>query len=101
MINFPINIGPYFKFCHLFVLRNIQEALDDLNWKLVALEEINALKKSGTWETCPEERKLSGVNGFSLLSVKLMVVWKGTRRDLWRKVLRKHMALIIKGRLRL
>lgn len=35
---------------HLFVLRNIQEALDDPNWKLAIMEEMNALRKSGTWE---------------------------------------------------
>ena len=30
--------------------RNIEEALDDPNWKSAVLEEFNALKKNGTWE---------------------------------------------------
>ena len=32
------------------MIRNIQEALDDPNWKLAVLEEMNALKKNDTWE---------------------------------------------------
>ena len=38
------------RISHLFVPRNIQEALGDLNWKLVVIEEMNALRRSGTWE---------------------------------------------------
>lgn len=38
------------KVTHLFVERNIQEALGDPNWKLVVMEEMNALRISGTWE---------------------------------------------------
>jgi len=32
------------------VPRNIEEALDDPNEKLAVLEELDALKKNGTWE---------------------------------------------------
>ena len=38
------------KISRLFVPRNIQEALGDLNWKLVVMEEMNAIRRSGTWE---------------------------------------------------
>ena len=34
----------------LVIPRNIQEALDEPSWKLVVFEEMNALKKNGTWE---------------------------------------------------
>ena len=34
----------------MIVPRNIQEALDDPNWKVAVMEEMNALKRSGTWE---------------------------------------------------
>lgn len=45
--------------------RNIQEALDDPNWKLAVLEEMNALRKNGTWEIVDlsKEKKIVG-NGF-------------------------------------
>ncbi|XP_074556441.1 uncharacterized protein LOC141812295 [Curcuma longa] len=38
------------RISHLFVPRNIQEALDDPSWKLAVMEEMNALRRSGTWE---------------------------------------------------
>lgn len=42
--------------------RNIQEALDDPNWKLAVLEEMNALRKNGTWEIVDllKEKKIIG-----------------------------------------
>ena len=33
----------------MLVPRNIQEALDDPNWKVAVMEEMNALKRSSTW----------------------------------------------------
>ena len=36
------------KISHLFVPRNIQEALDNPDWKLAVMEEMNALRRSGT-----------------------------------------------------
>ena len=36
------------KITNLFVPRNIQEALNDSNWNLAVMEEMNALKQSGT-----------------------------------------------------
>jgi transposase InsO family protein len=44
------------------VPRNIQEALDDPNWKLSVLEEMNALRKNGTWELVdlPRDKKTVG-----------------------------------------
>lgn len=36
------------KIIHLFVPKDIKEALDDPYWTMV--EEINALKRSGIWE---------------------------------------------------
>ena len=36
------------KIISLFVPRNIQEALNNSNWKLAVMEEMNALKQSGT-----------------------------------------------------
>ena len=43
----------------LVVPRNIQEALDEPSWKLAVFEEMNALKKNGTWEVVdlPREKK--------------------------------------------
>lgn len=35
---------------YLFVPRNIQEALNDPNWKLAFIEEMNALGKKVTYE---------------------------------------------------
>ena len=42
--------------------KNIQEALNDLNWKLVVIEEINASKQNGTWDIVdlPEDKKTVG-----------------------------------------
>lgn len=34
----------------MFISRNIKEALVDLNEKLVVMEDMNALRRSGTWE---------------------------------------------------
>ena len=47
---------------NLVVPRNIQEALDELIWKLAVFEEMNALKKNGTWEVVdlPKEKKVVG-----------------------------------------
>ena len=46
----------------LVVPRNIHEALDEPSWKLVVFEEMNALKKNGTWEVVdlPREKKVVG-----------------------------------------
>lgn len=51
-----------FKITNLFVPRNIQEALNDSNWKLAVMEEMNALKQSGTWDIVdlPEDKKAVG-----------------------------------------
>uniref|UniRef100_A0A2N9I543 Retrovirus-related Pol polyprotein from transposon RE1 n=1 Tax=Fagus sylvatica TaxID=28930 RepID=A0A2N9I543_FAGSY len=40
----------------------IPEALDDPNWKLAVLEEMNALRKNGTWELVdlPRDKKIVG-----------------------------------------
>lgn len=50
------------KISNLFVPRNIQEALDNPKWKLAVMEEMNALKKSGTWviEDLPRDKKTVG-----------------------------------------
>ena len=50
------------KISHLFVPRNIQEALDDSNWRLAVMEEMNALRRSGTWEIVelPKGKKTVG-----------------------------------------
>lgn len=44
---------------HLFIPRNIQEALDDHNWKATILKEMNALRKISTWEIVdlPKDKK--------------------------------------------
>ena len=46
----------------LFVPRNIQEALDDPNWKLAVMEEMSALEKNETWEIVelPQDKKPVG-----------------------------------------
>ena len=50
------------KITHLFVPRNIEEALDDPNWKLEVLDELNALKKNETCEvvSLPHDKKKVG-----------------------------------------
>ena len=44
----------------MFVPRTIKEALDELSWKLVVMEEMNALEKNGTWElvNLPKNKKI-------------------------------------------
>ncbi|RVW73031.1 Retrovirus-related Pol polyprotein from transposon RE1 [Vitis vinifera] len=46
----------------MLVLRNIQEALDDPNWKVAVMEEMNDLKRSVTWELVdlPKEKRIVG-----------------------------------------
>ena len=46
----------------MLVLRNIQEALDDPNWKVAVMEEMNDLRRSGTWELVdlPKEKRIVG-----------------------------------------
>lgn len=50
------------KVSNLFVPRNIQEALDNFDWKLAVMEEMNALEKSGTWviEDLPRGKRIVG-----------------------------------------
>ena len=50
------------KISHILVPRNIQEALDDPNWKVAVMKEMNALKRSGTWELVdlPKEKRTVG-----------------------------------------
>ena len=50
------------KITNLFVPRNIEEALDNPNWNLAVLEELNALKKNETWEIVdlPRDKKQVG-----------------------------------------
>lgn len=38
------------KLSNQFVPKNIQETLDDPNWKSAGMEEMNATNKNGTWE---------------------------------------------------
>ena len=42
--------------------RNIQEAFDDPNWRLAVFDEMNALRKTGTWEIVdlPKDKKIVG-----------------------------------------
>ncbi|RVW12990.1 putative mitochondrial protein [Vitis vinifera] len=46
----------------MLVPRHIHEALDDPNWKVAVMEEMNALKRSGTWELMdlPKEKRTVG-----------------------------------------
>ena len=38
------------KISNLHVPRDIQEALNDPDWKSTVMEEMNALRKNGIWE---------------------------------------------------
>ncbi|KAL6331733.1 hypothetical protein AAG906_016729 [Vitis piasezkii] len=62
----------------LVVHRNIQEALDEPSWKLAMFEEMNALKKNGTWEVVdlPKEKKVIKADG-SVERYKSKLVAKG------------------------
>ena len=46
----------------MLVPRHIHEALDDPNWKVAVMDEMNALKRSGTWELMdlPKEKRTVG-----------------------------------------
>ena len=46
----------------MLVPRNIQETLDDPNWKVVVMEEMNALERSGTGELVdlPKKKRTIG-----------------------------------------
>ncbi|RVW34481.1 Retrovirus-related Pol polyprotein from transposon RE2 [Vitis vinifera] len=56
----------------LVVPRNIQEALDEPSWKLAVFEEMNALKKNGTWEVVdlPKEKKVVGCKWVFMIKSK-------------------------------
>ena len=47
---------------NFFVPKNIQEALEDPNWKLAVMEEMRALEKNRTWEVVdqPKDKKVVG-----------------------------------------
>ena len=53
----------------MFVMRTIQEVLDHLDWKLVILEEINALRKNSTGEVVdlPRKKKIVGCKWVSIV----------------------------------
>ena len=50
------------KIANLFVPRNIQEALNYLNWKLAVMEEMNAPKQNCIWDIVelPKAKKTVG-----------------------------------------
>ena len=50
------------KITNLFVPRNIQEALSNLNWKLAVMEEMNALKQHCTWDIVELKKKRKQLN---------------------------------------
>lgn len=37
------------RISNLYMPRTIQEAFDDLNWRLAVIEEMNALSKTNMW----------------------------------------------------
>ena len=47
---------------NLFIPRTIKEAISEPNWKLAINEEMNALKRNGTWEvvSLPRDKKIVG-----------------------------------------
>lgn len=68
---------------NLFILRNIQEALDDSDWKTTVMEEINALEKN---ETCnivylPKAHKLVGFKWVFTMKLELILVLGGETQD--------------------
>lgn len=63
MKSYPVNTEPLpKKFSQIPIPKTIKEALDHPDWKLTVLEEMNALKKNGTWEIVdlPKEKKTVG-----------------------------------------
>ena len=52
------------------VPRNIQEALDEPSWKLAVFEEMNALKKNGTWEVVDLQREKEVVGRKWVFTIK-------------------------------
>ena len=56
----------------MLVLRNIQEALDDPNWKVAVMEEMNDLKRSVTWELVdlPKEQRIVGCKWVFIVKCK-------------------------------
>ena len=61
-----------FKISNLHVLRNIQEALNDPDWKSAVMEEMNALRKNGTWEVVnlPIDQKVVGCKRVFIVKCK-------------------------------
>ncbi|KAL6329944.1 hypothetical protein AAG906_039859 [Vitis piasezkii] len=57
----------------MFVPRNIQESFDDPNWKVAVMEEINALKRSGSWELVdlPKEKRTVGCKWIFIVKCKV------------------------------
>ena len=56
----------------MLVPRNIQEALDDPNWKVAVMEEMNDLKRSVTWELVdlPKEKRIVGCKWVFIVKCK-------------------------------
>ena len=53
--------------------KNIQEALNDSDWKSVVMEEMNALRRSGTWEVIdlPMDKKIVGCKWVFIVKCKV------------------------------
>ena len=68
---------------NLFVPRYIQEAIDDPNWKLAVMEEMNALRQSRTWEitNLPKDKKTVGCKWVFIVKCILTVKLKDARSD--------------------
>ncbi len=48
------------RISNLYVPRTVQEALDDSNWRIAVMEEMNALRKNNTWSITdlPQDTKI-------------------------------------------
>lgn len=87
------------KISNLFVPRNIQKALDDPGWKSAVMEEMNAPRKSETWEIVdlPKDHNTVGCNWVftikykadgSIERYKARLVAKGVYSSIWGGLLR-------------
>lgn len=82
----------------MFAPRNIQEALNDPNWKLAVTEEMNAPRKNGTWEIVdlPKEKKTVGCKWVFTVKCKADGSIERYKARLVARVLTRHMVLITK-----
>jgi len=91
------------KLSSMSIPRNLQEALSDPKWRTAMHEEMEALHKNKTWDLVKllMERRSLAASGYSLSSIRPMVLWNDIKPDLLQKALPRPMGLIMRKHLHL